>query len=855
MGNFVKGRASLGLLLVLGLGSSEWTLGCSSNTGPGENPAAGGANTTSNGGGHATGGTVTAKGSGGSSAKAGASSQGGTTATDVAGGSGFATGGISGTTGTIVVAGGSGIGGASQTTGSASQTTGGASQTGGATVTGGASNSAGTVFTGGASSTAYTEQGGNTNASGGGGNAGSTSTSADGGGVGTGGSSNLGGNTASGGSTGGTLGTSSGCDNQPHVIATLPEPFALALDTNYVYFATRQSNGSIIRVPIGGGAVEPLVTGELYPHELALSNGQMFWATLGTHAGHLIQAAVTGAGRKEIATGVMTGIFSLNADANNVYYTTYLNELFSLPAGGGTPIQLSGGPFDSSIVDVQLSGNQLYWTNNGVSLFETVKPQTAQILSADTSGAFSGALVTQLNYPQFEIAVDSNYVFWSDATNIYRTALIGGPYDIVIPLQAAPVDESPIVNMVSDGSHLYYADTHSVYRVPVLGGTPDVVTTGWRTISRLALDAANLYFTDNSGGVVVQIAKCATSAVAVGLPTSNEDASVSNSGADAGGLGGNLDSGDAGDAGCTGVHGCIDPSVVASVSHPYGLALDDQYVYFSQTDSVGAIKRSPIAGGPPQTIETGETYPFDIAVDADRVFWCLADSAGHLISDSKAGGNRQVLVTSYANSGVGRVTSDGIFAYVVTSYSGVVRVPVGGGDPAYISAGTYGSTVTDLGLFNGEVYWTNNGIWSDSTYTTKLPDTAYVAKAHVSGTPNLGRTTLTTPLSDPPYRVAVNATNVYYIDGKNVYRTSRAGGAAVQTLAPIAPASGTIVDMELDGNFVYFADLHGVYRLPLAGGSVTALSTGWGGLRSLAVNATSVYFTDYAGGAILRLPK
>jgi hypothetical protein len=43
--------------------------------------------------------------------------------------------------------------------------------------------------------------------------------------------------------------------------------------------------------------------------------------------------------------------------------------------------------------------------------------------------------------------------------------------------------------------------------------------------------------------------------------------------------------------------------------------------------------------------------------------------------------------------------------------------------------------------------------------------------------------------------------------------------------------------------------------LPVTGGSVETLSYGWGSLRSIAVDASNVYFTDYGGGAVLKRPK
>jgi len=59
-----------------------------------------------------------------------------------------------------------------------------------------------------------------------------------------------------------------------------------------------------------------------------------------------------------------------------------------------------------------------------------------------------------------------------------------------------------VVNLLSDGQNLYFTDAKSVYRLPVAGGAVETLTHGFTAIRRLALDASNLYFSDDVGGIM-----------------------------------------------------------------------------------------------------------------------------------------------------------------------------------------------------------------------------------------------------------------------------------------------------------------------------------------------------------------
>jgi hypothetical protein len=658
------------------------------------------------------------------------------------------------------------------------------------------------------------------------------------------------------------------------IIAQSSKAWAIALDGGYVYWTTRSAAGQVLRAPVAGGPSETVASGQSFPYEVAAAGGQAFWATLGTEPGHLYQGPVTGGAQQQLSTGVFNGIYSLWADQNFVYYITNLNEVTRVPVGGGTPITLSAGLFNTIDVDLALQGSNLYWTNNGVNMFAATEPETAGVFGVDVAGATAAApLVSRLNYPQFEVAADNEHVFWSDGTAIYSTSKIGGAFATVTPLVPALPDVSPIVDLVSDGTHLFYSDGQRVYRVSVSGGTPEVVSAGWNRIMRLAVDDTSLYFTDYVAGVVVKLPTCTGALTQQELGDSSQGGgggtaggtggTAGGTGGTAGGTGGTAGGSTGGTAGAGGSatcdpianpHGCPAPTVAMSTSHPYGLALDADHLYYSTLDASGSVMRIPLGGSVAEPIATGEASPFDIAVDDTNVYWCLADQpSGHVVMAPKAGGMRQQLAVGDAFPGVGRVTSDGTYAYYVGSFNVIYRVAVAGGPSAYVAAGPDNSIVNDVALYDGELFWANDGIYN-STFSAKLPGTGYVGRAPVTGSSNLGRTTLKGGLDSPVWRTAVDGDHVFAIDGSFIYRGDRQGGG-MTAIAPSTPATGQIYDMLSDGVYVYFVDSHAVYRLPVAGGTVETLSGGWTSLRSIAVNATDLYFTDLVGGVIMRRPK
>src|SRR5262249_49663114 len=146
----------------------------------------------------------------------------------------------------------------------------------------------------------------------------------------------------------------------------------------------------------------------------------------------------------------------------------------------------------------------------------------------------------------------------------------------------------------------------------------------------------------------------------------------------------------------------------------------------------------PIGGGTKETIATGVLDPTYLTLGINEVFWVDQEnpqnsqmSPGRLMQIAKTGGMAQQIASS-GFSGVANINSDGKNVYYWVNFNIVYSVPVGGGFGKTVFGGIYDTNIADLVLFEGNLYWTNNGVWN-ATHTAKNPGTASVDRIAVSG--------------------------------------------------------------------------------------------------------------------------
>jgi hypothetical protein len=86
--------------------------------------------------------------------------------------------------------------------------------------------------------------------------------------------------------------------------------------------------------------------------------------------------------------------------------------------------------------------------------------------------------------------------------------------------------------------------------------------------------------------------------------------------------------------------------------------------------------------------------------------------------------------------------------------------------------------------------------------------------------------------------MAVDATNVYWIEDGLVQKVSKDGGAATSAVT----AEGEATDLAVDATHLYWSDQTGIHRIPTSGGARTDISFTTG--PYLTVDATSVYWSS-----------
>ena len=193
------------------------------------------------------------------------------------------------------------------------------------------------------------------------------------------------------------------------------------------------------------------------------------------------------------------------------------------------------------------------------------------------------------------LALNSTRMFWPRWTP-GGTALWSVPKSGGDSLRVAGGTASAIA---ADDAYLYWTDQYNLYSVPVGGGQVAQLASGY-PIGKLVLDENGaLYWT-----------------VGAGFNTTGS------------------------------VHRMQNRSdmVLTSDQHPTGgIAVDSQYVYFTDYDGKGAVKRVPRKGGVVESLVacSENCFPASLRVDAQNVYY--RDQAGNVFVRGKADGNLSMI--------------------------------------------------------------------------------------------------------------------------------------------------------------------------------------------------------------------
>jgi hypothetical protein len=261
------------------------------------------------------------------------------------------------------------------------------------------------------------------------------------------------------------------------------------------------------------------------------------------------------------------------------------------------------------------------------------------------------------------LTTDSSNVYWVNymGGNVMKVPKTGGT-----PVQIATTITPDPRAITIDSVNVYWVTdylnggTGDVWKAPIGGGTAGTrLATGQGYLQGIAVDTANVYYSD-SNGTVRKVP------IAGGTPT----------------------------------------ALATGVSSPFGVAVDFYNVYWTST--TGIYKQSltaPFATTMIQPVMTGST-PFSLTIDTLRAYW--GDNGGYGVMQGSLSGGGAVTLKSPAGSVAGIAVDTSNVYWAGDSTNTIAKTPIGGGTVTVLS-NVLGTQPWGIAVDGTNVYYTNTG--------------------------------------------------------------------------------------------------------------------------------------------------
>lgn len=246
-----------------------------------------------------------------------------------------------------------------------------------------------------------------------------------------------------------------------------------------------------------------------------------------------------------------------------------------------------------------IDASNAYWVNHDADSYVNVMKVS---LGGGAPGTLSSKFVGDHN--PTNIAVTSSDIYWSILWGqdgmVNRCSLSGGASANVSLCGCNP--NSIVVGEIS----LYYSTLNSpfIMKSPVTGSVATKFMTATWNVNRLALDAANIYWTESDS---------TTGAVTKGP-----------------------------------LNGSAPIPLAENQAGAYGIAIDTTTVYWTNRTATGSVLKVSRNGGTTTPLATAQNLPTGIAIDATYAYWANA-GAGTVMKVSLASGTPVTIGSGFTN--------------------------------------------------------------------------------------------------------------------------------------------------------------------------------------------------------------